>query len=51
LLKLLEPQPQTTILPGTPDDRFAERRNATLLWLIATALTFEWVLRRLHRLA
>jgi len=48
---LIEPQPQTTILPGTPDDDFAERRNATLLWLIATALTFEWVVRRLHRLA
>jgi hypothetical protein len=48
---LLEPQPQTTILPGTPDEDFAERRNATLLWLIATALTFEWVVRRLHRLA
>jgi hypothetical protein len=48
---LLEPQPQTTILPGTPDEDFAERRNATLLWLIATALTFEWIVRRLHRLA
>lgn len=51
LPELLEPQPQTTILPGTPDDDFAERRNASLLWLIATALTFEWVVRRLHRLA
>lgn len=48
---LLEPQPQTTILPGTPDEDFAQRRNATLLWLIATALTFEWIVRRLHRLA
>ncbi len=51
LLELVQPQPQTTILPGTPDDKFAERRNASLLWLIATALTFEWVVRRLHRLA
>lgn len=51
LIEWLEPQPQTTILPGTPDDDFAQRRNASLLWLIATALTFEWVVRRLHRLA
>ena len=51
LAKTIAPQPQTTILPGTPDSDFALRRNATLLWLIATALTFEWVLRRLQRLA
>lgn len=51
LAEVLQPQPQTTILPGTPDDAFAERRNASLLWLIATALTFEWVVRRLQRLA
>lgn len=51
LIEGIEPQPQTTILPGTPDERFAERRNASLLWLIATALTFEWIVRRLHRLA
>ncbi|MEM9366607.1 MAG: vWA domain-containing protein [Planctomycetota bacterium] len=48
---LIAPQPQVTVLPGTPDTVFALRRNATLLWLIATALTFEWVTRRLHRLA
>jgi len=51
LAKSIQSQPQTTILPGTPDSDFAMRRNASLLWLIATALTFEWVLRRLHRLA
>ncbi len=51
LAEVLQPQPQTTILPGTPDDLFAERRNASLLWLIAAALTFEWVVRRLQRLA
>lgn len=51
LAEVLQPQPQTTILPGTPDDTFAERRNASLLWLIAAALTFEWVVRRLQRLA
>ena len=51
LVKLLRPQPQTTILPGTPDRDFTERRNAVLLWLIASVLTMEWVIRRLHRLA
>ncbi len=51
LAKSIQPQPQTTVLPGTPDSIFAMRRNAVLLWLIATALTFEWVLRRLQRLA
>ena len=47
----ISPQPQVSILPGTPDDDFARRRNAALLWLIATALTMEWIVRRLHRLA
>ncbi|MGB7346643.1 MAG: VWA domain-containing protein [Pirellulaceae bacterium] len=51
LLKSLQPQPQTTVLPGTPDQLFNERRNAILLWLIASVLTMEWVTRRLHRLA
>ncbi len=51
LLKSLQPQPQTTVLPGTPDQLFNERRNAMLLWLIASVLTMEWVTRRLHRLA
>lgn len=48
---LIGPQPQTTILPGTPDQSFAQRRNLVLMWLIAMMLTFEWVTRRLHRLA
>ncbi|QDT12990.1 VWA domain-containing protein [Planctomycetes bacterium K23_9] len=51
LLASLQPQPQTTVLPGTPDQLFNERRNAMLLWLIASVLTMEWVTRRLHRLA
>lgn len=45
------PQPQVTLLAGTPDSPFGERRNAVLMWLIASVLTFEWVTRRLHRLA
>lgn len=51
LVSLLRPQPQTTILPGTPDIDFTRRRNLALMWLIATMLTMEWVTRRLHRLA
>ncbi|MEL7334745.1 MAG: VWA domain-containing protein, partial [Planctomycetota bacterium] len=47
----ISPQPQTTLLPGTPDLDFARRHNALLMWLIATCLTYEWVVRRLHRLA
>jgi hypothetical protein len=51
LIGLLRPQPQTTVLPGTPDFDFNQRRNVVLMWLIATMLTMEWVIRRLHRLA
>ncbi len=51
LASTIRPQPQTMVLPGTPDRDFHERRNAVLIWLIASALTLEWVTRRLHRLA
>ncbi len=51
LVSLVRPQPQSTILPGTPDVDFKERRNAILMWLIASMLTMEWITRRLHRLA
>ncbi len=51
LVSLVRPQPQTTVLPGTPDVEFSKRRNAILMWLIASMLTMEWVTRRLHRLA
>lgn len=51
LVGWLRPQPQTTVLPGTPDLDFNRRRNAVLMWLMATMLTMEWVTRRLHRLA
>ncbi len=47
----IQPQPQVTVLAGTPDVLFGERRNAVLMWLIASVLTFEWITRRLHRLA
>ncbi len=51
LVSAIRPQPQTTILPGTPDINFQRRRNSVLMWLIAVMLTIEWVTRRLHRLA
>lgn len=51
LVAAVRPQPQVTILPGTPNSDFTERRNAVLMWLIAGMLTMEWVVRRLHRLA
>ncbi len=51
LIATIRPQPQTTVLPGTPDRDFGRRRNAVLMWLIALMITFEWVTRRLHRLA
>ena len=51
LVAAVRPQPQVTILPGTPNSQFTERRNLVLMWLIATMLTMEWVIRRLHRLA
>lgn len=51
LTQSIIPQPQITLLAGTPDRLFGERRNAILMWLIASVLTFEWITRRLHRLA
>lgn len=51
IVQQIEPQPQLTILPGTPDKSFETRRNATLMWLLCSMLTMEWVIRRLHRLA
>ncbi|MDA7915501.1 VWA domain-containing protein, partial [bacterium] len=51
LVSFVRPQPQVSILPGTPNSMFTERRNVVLMWLIATMLTMEWIVRRLHRLA
>ena len=51
LVSFVRPQPQVSILPGTPNSMFTERRNVVLMWLIATMLTMEWIIRRLHRLA
>ncbi|MCC9655463.1 VWA domain-containing protein [Rhodopirellula halodulae] len=51
LNEAIVPQSQVTLLAGTPDAAFTLRRNAILMWLIASVLTFEWITRRLHRLA
>jgi len=51
LLEAIQPRPQQSILPGTYDQIFVLRRNSALMWLLATFLTMEWVVRRLHRLA
>lgn len=51
LVSIIQPQPHTTVLSGTPDFVFGQRRNLVLMWLIGLVLTFEWVVRRLHRLA
>ncbi len=51
LAREIAPRRQLAIFGSAPDAEFTRRRNATLLWLIATALTFHWVVRRLHRLA
>jgi hypothetical protein len=47
----IEPQSQLTILPGTPDRDFEQRRNASMMWLLCSLLTMEWMVRRFHRLA
>jgi len=51
LIQNIQPRSQQSILPGTYDQEFLIRRNAVLMWLLATFLTMEWVVRRLHRLA
>ena len=51
LLDSIRPQTQQSVLPGSYDQPFLIRRNAGLMWLLATFLTMEWIIRRLHRLA
>lgn len=47
----LEPQDQVTYLPGQPDRQFEEQLMMWLMVLICGALCFEWLLRRLTKLA
>ncbi len=47
----LQPQDQVAYLPGLPDPDFDRRLMAWLMALICGALSVEWLLRRLSRLA
>jgi len=51
LAALLEPQDQTTFLPGTPDKEFDRLLMTWLMAVICGALCLEWLLRRLNKLA
>ncbi|MDP7020004.1 MAG: VWA domain-containing protein, partial [Pirellulaceae bacterium] len=48
---LLTAQDQTTFLPGVPDRRFAQTLRGWLIALICGALCWEWIIRRLSKLA
>jgi hypothetical protein len=49
--ELFESRAETKILRGKPDERFAESINRWLLVVICGALSLEWLLRRLSKLA
>ncbi len=49
--KLLNPQDDTAVVGGGSDKRFQFALMAWLLALVVTALSLEWLIRRLHRLA
>ncbi len=51
LARLIQPQDQETVLPGTPDRNFQRRLMWWLLGLIVLCLSLEWTFRRLHKLA
>ncbi len=51
LTNVLQSQDRETFLPGTPDRDFERRLMAWLMGLICGLLAFEWLLRRLSRLA
>lgn len=51
LASVLQAQDQITYLPGLPDADFERRLMAWLMALICGALSLEWLLRRLSRLA
>ena len=51
LVRLIQPQDQETVLPGTPDRNFQRRLMWWLLGLIVLCLSLEWTFRRLHKLA
>lgn len=47
----IEPQDQTSFLPGTPDRDFERRLMGWLMGLICGVLSLEWLIRRLNKLA
>ncbi len=51
IAKCILPRDQVTFLPGAPDRAFQERWMLILMMAIAGALSLEWLLRRLSRLA
>jgi hypothetical protein len=51
LTRVLQPQDQVAYLPGLPDVDFERRLMTWLMAVICGALAFEWLLRRLSRLA
>lgn len=48
---VLEPQDQTSFLPGTPDKKFEQALMTWLMGLICGILSLEWLIRRLSKLA
>ncbi|MBC8871563.1 MAG: VWA domain-containing protein [Planctomycetes bacterium] len=51
LVNALQTQDHVTYLPGTPDRDFERRLMTWLMGLICGLLAFEWLLRRISRLA
>jgi von Willebrand factor type A domain len=51
IVSLIGPRDQTQFLPGAPDRDFQLRLMGILMALIGTALSLEWFLRRLSKLA
>ncbi len=51
IVSLIAPREQINFLPGAPDRPFQQRLMGTLMALIGTALSLEWLLRRLSKLA
>lgn len=51
LVNVIEPREQVAYLPGTPDRDFEQQLMMWLMALICGFLCFEWLLRRLSKLA
>jgi len=51
IASVLEPQDQTSFLPGTPDKNFERALMTWLMGLICGVLSLEWLIRRLSKLA